>query len=40
MELPENIRNIRCADCSSCSVQCPNGVHVTERLIRAQELFA
>ncbi len=40
MELPENVRNIRCADCSSCSVQCPNGVHVTERLIRAQELFA
>jgi predicted aldo/keto reductase-like oxidoreductase len=40
MELPENIRNIRCADCSSCSVRCPNGVHVTERLIRAQELFA
>jgi predicted aldo/keto reductase-like oxidoreductase len=40
MELPENIRNIKCADCSSCSVTCPNGVHVTERLIRAQELFA
>ena len=40
MELPENVRNIRCADCSSCSVQCPNGVHVTERLIRAQEMFA
>ena len=40
MELPENVRNVRCADCSSCSVQCPNGVHVTERLMRAQELFA
>jgi predicted aldo/keto reductase-like oxidoreductase len=40
MELPENVRNVRCADCSSCSVRCPNGVHVTERLIRAQELFA
>jgi predicted aldo/keto reductase-like oxidoreductase len=40
MELPESVRNVRCADCSSCSVQCPNGVHVTERLIRAQELFA
>lgn len=40
MALPENVRNVRCADCSSCSVHCPNGVHVTERLIRAQELFA
>ncbi len=40
MELPEKIRNVRCADCSSCSVQCPNGVHVIERLTRAQELFA
>ena len=40
LELPEEIRNVRCSDCSSCAVQCPNGVHVTERLIRAQELFA
>ena len=40
LELPENVRNVRCADCSSCPVKCPNGVHVTERLIRAQELFA
>ena len=40
LELPENVRNVRCADCSSCAVKCPNGVHVTERLIRAQELFA
>ncbi len=40
LALPENVRSVRCADCSSCSVECPNGVHVTERLIRAQELFA
>ena len=38
--LPQNIQDVRCTDCSSCAVKCPNGVHVTERLIRAQELFA
>jgi len=26
-------------DCASCQVRCPNGVHVSDRLIRAQELF-
>jgi uncharacterized protein len=39
-DLPEGIRNIRCGDCSSCVIQCPNGVKVHERLIRAQELLA
>ena len=39
-ELPREIRNIRCSDCSECVVQCPNGVKVHERLIRAQELLA
>ena len=38
--LPEQVRAIRCADCSECAIKCPNGVHVQERLIRAQELFA
>jgi len=38
--LPRNIRNIRCADCAECVVQCPNGVKVQERLMRAQELLA
>ena len=38
--LPREIRNIRCSDCSECVVQCPNGVKVQERLIRAQELLA
>lgn len=37
--LPEEITAVRCADCSSCSVQCPNGVQVSARLTRAQELF-
>ncbi len=40
MALPEEIRNVRCSDCTTCPIQCPNGVHVTERLMRAQELFA
>ncbi|MGA2275127.1 MAG: aldo/keto reductase [Bryobacteraceae bacterium] len=28
-----------CGDCDSCTVQCPHGVKVAERLLRAQELF-
>ncbi len=39
-ELPEQVRRVRCGDCTSCTVRCPNGVRVTERLVRAQELFA
>ncbi len=38
--LPERERTVRCANCESCSVSCPNGVRVSERMIRAQELFA
>jgi predicted aldo/keto reductase-like oxidoreductase len=30
---------VKCGECLSCSVQCPYGVNVTGRLIRAQELF-
>ena len=40
MELPKEVRDVRCRDCSSCSVQCPNGVEVRDRLIRAQDLLA
>ncbi len=40
MELPRKVRNVRCRDCSSCAVHCPNGVMVRDRLIRAQELLA
>jgi predicted aldo/keto reductase-like oxidoreductase len=40
LALPEETRAVRCRDCSSCSVDCPNGVHVAERLMRAQDLFA
>jgi hypothetical protein len=31
---------VRCDQCPSCVVQCPHGVTVAERMIRAQELFA
>ena len=40
LELPDHIRSIRCADCTSCSVDCPNGVRARERVGRAQDLFA
>jgi uncharacterized protein len=31
---------VRCNKCPGCTVQCPYGVHVAQRLIRAQDLFA
>ncbi len=40
LEMPEHLTKVRCGDCTSCPIRCPNGVRVTERLIRAQELFA
>jgi hypothetical protein len=40
LELPERVRQIRCRDCSSCSVNCPNGVEVQKRLTHAQALLA
>jgi len=33
-------QSVRCSDCTTCAVKCPNGVHVAARLSRAQELFA
>jgi len=38
--LPTEVRAVRCSDCSACAVQCPNGVEVRNRLIRAQGLLA
>jgi len=38
--LPKEIQAIRCGDCASCAIECPNGVEVQNRLIRAQELLA
>ena len=39
LELPENVRAIRCSDCATCSVDCPHGVRVRERVGQAQEWF-
>jgi len=40
MRLTDEIRSVRCSDCSACAVQCRNGVDVRNRLIRAQDLLA
>jgi hypothetical protein len=40
MELAPGHTSVKCADCQGCTVQCPHGVHVMERLMKAQELFA
>jgi uncharacterized protein len=40
MSLPEEVRSVQCSDCSTCAIQCPNGVEVQNRLIRAQTLLA
>lgn len=40
LQLPSELASVRCADCSSCTVHCPNGVQVAQRLGRAQEVFA
>ncbi len=39
-DLPERVRAVRCDRCPTCSVRCPNGVAVRERLTLAQEMFA
>jgi uncharacterized protein len=38
--LTKEVQDVRCKDCSECAIKCPNGVHVQDRLIRAQELLA
>ncbi|MGC9945793.1 MAG: aldo/keto reductase [Bryobacteraceae bacterium] len=40
LELPAEVARVRCDACSTCTVNCPHGVRVSERLRRAQELFA
>jgi len=40
LELASEHTSVKCADCPGCTVQCPHGVKVVERLIKAQELFA
>jgi predicted aldo/keto reductase-like oxidoreductase len=39
-ELPQEVRDVSCSDCGTCAIECPNGVHVQDRLVRAQELLA
>lgn len=39
-ELPGHVRAVRCGLCPTCSVNCPNGVNVSVRLARAQEMLA
>jgi hypothetical protein len=40
LSLAPEIRAVRCGDCVTCPIHCPNGVRVTERLRAAQELLA
>jgi uncharacterized protein len=40
LELPEDIRRVRCDACDGCSVECPNGVRVGDRVGLAQKLLA
>src|ERR1017187_3530928 len=39
-ELAAVHRSVRCGDCAECTVECPHGVRVSDRMARAQELFA
>jgi hypothetical protein len=40
MELSAQHQAVRCGDCAHCTVNCPHGVQVANRMARAQELFA
>jgi aryl-alcohol dehydrogenase-like predicted oxidoreductase len=40
LRLPREQAAVKCGNCPGCTVECPYGVKVSERLIRAQELFA
>jgi hypothetical protein len=40
LELSAEHKAVRCGDCAECTVKCPHGVHVQNRMARAQELFA
>ncbi len=39
LDQPAEARAVRCRDCATCSIRCPNGVDVRANLIRAQALF-
>jgi len=40
LELPKQVQQERCSLCPECTIQCPNGVRVPERLALAQEMLA
>ena len=40
LALPAGMREVRCSLCPECTVACPYGVRIAERLTRAQECFA
>jgi hypothetical protein len=40
LEMASEHTAVRCGDCAECTVQCPHGVRVPERMARAQEIFA
>ena len=40
LELTQEQVAVRCGDCAECTVKCPHGVQVSNRMARAQELFA
>jgi hypothetical protein len=40
LELSAAHQAVRCGDCAACTVNCPKGVQVRERVSRAQELLA
>jgi len=40
LKMPVEHQQVRCGDCATCAVHCPNGVRVVQQLTRAQELFA
>ena len=39
LQLPPGQAAVKCGTCPGCTVECPYGVRVSERLIRAQEMF-
>jgi predicted aldo/keto reductase-like oxidoreductase len=40
LELAAEHREVRCGDCTDCTVNCAKGVRIRERVTRAQELLA
>jgi predicted aldo/keto reductase-like oxidoreductase len=40
LQLPKRVQRERCNLCPECTIQCPNGVRVPERLALAQEMLA